>query len=702
MSQNFYKFSSEEFRWNKLDNIIVGNNPVDTSENAMKMKRLKYTILPPEIYTEEECIEYFNKMDLLIEFLNKYAQAGDDLVGINKDKTCIDLRNESENSSSEVGRRSSSSIEKSRVNSNASVASNSSGAGTTTGVSVVAASAIHLVTQTSQAIALYRKTDARHCDVAKLVMRTSKQGNPNWLYCRYDRTAYTYKSFHLEFHWVVCDSWLIDDMLTLLYRRCQKWGLRLCQVPQYYTTEDLNVHPFRALPYIPVTKSQRESIPGVFPTPLRMVERLLFSRRNGWLFDNEYRTDWMALGLTVPSYLDRDRDLITSDVLESPDPTQTATPTTQPPTPADPTTAAATQPKPHAFSSLSQSLSRMVFRQDDAGTTATSTSGATALAVGMTKSPFVRKSANRKLDRQYVFHNGLAVVRVAAQGFLWIQNTSSKVSDINLPTDERRETVAKNLDMVTEYCDKIPFCYDICIDIVERAIEYAQYAQIANEVIEDCISDAFTQLAHKALQQSLLLETASRQASQESSIESSPFSPGTTDHTPSEVVSVVGISAPVTPKLDMFPPALATTTAVDDIHRSHSQELTATPISEVSPSSAHTSGSKVFDALTTAISFMSSPTESPRSAYRTSAAPSGDYTDIDPTTEPFPHMMSESTDMAVITERAHILPHSASSESLLTLSSVSSLRPSSTASAEGGGQHTTSVFTTVEEQGAQE
>ena len=298
MTQAFHKYSNTEFRWNKLDHIVGGNIPADTSDNAMKMKRLKYTILPPEIYTEEDVNEYFAKIDLLVEFFNKYTPGSDDVGSIWKDRQTLD-RSDGNNIEGCESRRGS--VEKSRANSGASIQS-------TAGAASSQFSAIHLTMQTPQALAQYRRTDANNYDTAKLILRTAKQGNPAWVYCRYDKTAFTYKALHLEFHWVACDAWLIDDMLTVLYRRCAKWGLRICQVPQYYSTDDLNVHPFRALPFIPITKSTRESIPSVFPTTLRTVERLIFSRRNGWLFDNEYRTDWNALGMSVPSYLDRDRD----------------------------------------------------------------------------------------------------------------------------------------------------------------------------------------------------------------------------------------------------------------------------------------------------------------------------------------------------------------------------------------------------------
>lgn len=495
MSQSFYKFHSTEFKWNKLDNIVVGNIPADTYENAMRMKRLKFSILPPEIYSDEEATEYFAKMDLLVEFFNKYAQGGGDVVSITKDRQVIE-KLDSETSES-------------RKNSNADKLRSSTASSNTSfsaAPCIPLGSSAFLTAQTPLAMALYKKTDAYNCDTAKFIMRSAKQGTPNWLYCRYDKTAYTYKAFQMEFHWVVCDAWLIDDMITLLYRRCLKWGLRLCQVPQYYSTDDLNVHPFRALPFIPVPRTLRESIPGSFPTPLRMVERLVFSRRNGWLFDNEYKTDWAALSMSAPSYLDRDRDLLGYDV-DSLDTSGSSAPSTP-----DGFHAAN---KPHAFSSLSQSLSRMVFRQDDpsaiaaaAATAAgsekstTATAGATGTAaLGASRAVPGRKPASaRRLDRQYIHSSGLALARVAGQGFLWMQNSGSKVSDVTAVIEERRELVTKNMTLLTQCCERVTLCYELCVDVVERAMEYAQMAQIMHEFLEECIDEAFVK-GEETLQQ---------------------------------------------------------------------------------------------------------------------------------------------------------------------------------------------------------
>ena len=79
-----------------------------------------------------------------------------------------------------------------------------------------------------------RSTDKISLRSAQSKDNQSNSDNPSWLFCLYETNLYTYKSFHIEFHWAVCDSWLINEFITVLYRKCKAWDLRLCQVPDYF------------------------------------------------------------------------------------------------------------------------------------------------------------------------------------------------------------------------------------------------------------------------------------------------------------------------------------------------------------------------------------------------------------------------------------------------------------------------------------
>jgi hypothetical protein len=82
-----------------------------------------------------------------------------------------------------------------------------------------------------------------------VALPANESNGRNWIYFKYDRNLYSYKIFHIEIQWFVCDSWLIDDFVTLLYRRCGGFELR-CQTPSYFNSDNLNIHPFRPAPYI--------------------------------------------------------------------------------------------------------------------------------------------------------------------------------------------------------------------------------------------------------------------------------------------------------------------------------------------------------------------------------------------------------------------------------------------------------------------
>lgn len=60
--------------------------------------------------------------------------------------------------------------------------------------------------------------------------------NPKWAFLRYDGSTNINRAFHLEIHWNSCDSWLLEEFVAVLFRRCASFGLKLVQV-QYSTIE---------------------------------------------------------------------------------------------------------------------------------------------------------------------------------------------------------------------------------------------------------------------------------------------------------------------------------------------------------------------------------------------------------------------------------------------------------------------------------
>jgi hypothetical protein len=267
----------------------------------------------------------------------------------------------------------------------------------------------------NQFSAVYRQT-SRECSIAKLMMRGPQHANPNWIHLRYDRNLYGFKAFHIELHWKVCDSWLVDDFVSLMYRRCSKWSLRLCQTPEYFATSNLSVHPFKALPYIQLPDYQYK-VPIQHSSPMRLLERCLFGRSQGWLFDSEQATEWSKIGIAPPAYADRDRDLVQ---LESESQLLAAN------TNANTTSALFW---PFSFKRMGvfkKSDDQVEVRSDVFSSTAIESSGISTTLLNM-------RPSNIKLDRQYVHVSGMAVVRMAGNGFIYMQNANGRTSETAAP-----------------------------------------------------------------------------------------------------------------------------------------------------------------------------------------------------------------------------------------------------------------------------
>lgn len=111
------------------------------------------------------------------------------------------------------------------------------------------------------------------------------------------------------------DSWTIDDFVTLFFRRCSKLGLKLVQIPEYFCGSNLQVHPYRAQPYIPpaLLDAQMKELMSKLPNrsealfsesisdfldpklrSLYLEKCVLFDRPQEWLRDDDRRTDWPA------------------------------------------------------------------------------------------------------------------------------------------------------------------------------------------------------------------------------------------------------------------------------------------------------------------------------------------------------------------------------------------------------------------------
>lgn len=500
LSQTFQLFP-DEFLWSHIDSLILNETQYDGNTKGKKPRNLAYVIIPPScMKSEAEVDEYFGRIDQLLEFLNK--NVGEEPMSVNKERSLFPTcENDAE-----------------FHNYNAS---------------------------------LWHRQASREMAVMRRYLRGPKHENPNWVYIKYDKNIYTFKAFHFHLEWFVCDSWEVNDFVNTIYRRSSKLGLRMCQTPGYFSSHDLNIHPFRPIPYVQVP-SPSAPIHPLHSSPMRVVERLFFAQDKGeWIFDSERNTDWIGLGLPFPNYAERDRDIVQGEAelnqvkashvsqLQQlaaqsatansgvPDATAvssssstaaaaagvTATKSTgisdlfarffrsrrdedgqqhHPSHPVESVSSAGNTPL--TTSTLSHTVATV-----DSTTSSSSTSHhmlpMSTAAVGTVMLPASSgmsgtsypRLMSKRFDRQYIHCHGLATVRVGGQGFLWLPSASAKVSDLNTPLDEKNAQARQKLEYLESTAAAIVECYEF---VVVHLIERVFNAVDCREIVREAVSSA--------------------------------------------------------------------------------------------------------------------------------------------------------------------------------------------------------------------
>eukprot|EP01036_Dinobryon_divergens_P022546 gene22546-30811_t len=453
VTQTFYQFPNPEFKWNQLDNVLAGSLSYGGIDDGTKPKRLRFSVIPDcRIATASDVDEYFAKIDRLLEFVNKYGQAAATSTVLTS--PVPSPAGSSGSSGSGSGSREQMILQKDR-----SLPPSSN------------------LDENVRSGSLHRVFAARDFEFMKLTLRVAKNGNPNWLYLKYDKNICAHKAYHMEFHWLVCDSWLIDEFVTTLYRKSIKWGLRICQIPEYFSSGNLNVHPFRSMPQIPF-------IPIEHPPLIRIIELLYLTRENGWLLDNEHKTDWAGMGLPNPNYDERDNDQFLSIFMAA----ETATSESVPspagrpdPQSTDLTVDVASPATPSgALATISQSIRRLgdnLFPSPFSNTKSASNPTKAAPSkflpsVPTSSSGIGGVSDKKRLDRQYIHCYGLAAVRLAAHGFVWLLNSATRISDANnMSNEEKTELAMKKMSELNEYCSLVVDTHRLLWDIVDNAMQ---------------------------------------------------------------------------------------------------------------------------------------------------------------------------------------------------------------------------------------
>ena len=366
MTQTFLQYATPEYAWNTADEILLGNVELDFSSDNVRAKRLRFCVLPDS--ADSGADSYFSKIDKLLAHVSRLCAGGEAFVDVAKD----------------------------------------SGGGETLQSPARSAS-----------------------NVAKIWLQGPLHANPKWAFFKYDSSASVQHAFRMEFHWLACDSWLMEDFVNLLFRRCSgPWALRMVQIPEFFGTANLHVHPFRAQPFIAVPAARYHADPSLqrqWQSPVRVAEALLFrAPLSEWLADDEQYTDWELLGLPVPNYHHKGYYGDEAPAGEA----------------------------PGAGKRGALSLSLM-----QAG------SKARAMLDGVKK-----RRPRSTTDRQYMHRRGFAAVRVGAAGFVWLLNSSGRTSDPGGSAAATKEQAGRALREVGAFCERVGVVYDLLLELVEALL----------------------------------------------------------------------------------------------------------------------------------------------------------------------------------------------------------------------------------------
>lgn len=202
MTQSFKQFP--EYKWNKADNILM--EATDDIDMMIKAKRLRFTIIP-DIFTEKSQLDIFVlKIDKLSAFFTKYCKGVNESVAIKIDESAFqklfeDGFTQSDDSITLNGEQKKEKPKTFKASKYATNAVNSFEA---------VPGSVHINTT--------------------LWLKGPRASNPKWAYLSHDEYIRPNRVFHLDLQWLACDSWLLEEFITLLFRRCTGWGIRIVQV----------------------------------------------------------------------------------------------------------------------------------------------------------------------------------------------------------------------------------------------------------------------------------------------------------------------------------------------------------------------------------------------------------------------------------------------------------------------------------------
>lgn len=316
--------------------------------------------------------------------------------------------------------------------------------------------------------------------------------NPKWVYIRCDNEYNLDNAFHIELSWIACDSWLLDDWVNKLFRRCSSYNLRLVQLPEFFYSSNIQLHSFRAQPFIPIPRSYRGQSSADDDLAAALVVERIYLRQNSldWIEDNEQYTDWKSVDVPIPlnHYELHHRKHLNLDLNGTPLSSVTDLETILEMQTSSITPPSTPLPAP-AVSALTESLAKAKERKESEPEPlqalklpANSVDGdglQTATRSHIKERPVPQK------DRQYILRLGNGGVRVGNNGFVWLLNAAAKTNDIPAVTsgattsnsaapamitsDEKKDMGLAKLMEFHILCTDVGICLDLLMETIDSA-----------------------------------------------------------------------------------------------------------------------------------------------------------------------------------------------------------------------------------------
>lgn len=188
--QTFKKYS-EPYKWNRVDNLICGEED-RTMDVGMRFRRVMYGLIPQDFKSFEQEEEYVSKFQKLLSYLEKLREK--DETASKLDVPIITSKDRNQEGKEDVSR-------------------------------------------------MKARRDMTDSMIRFSVQLLRGKRDPfEWIEIAIDPTFDTSKSYRIMFNWLVASSAKVEAQLQLLQRRCTQFGLKLISFPQTTVSWNLFLH----------------------------------------------------------------------------------------------------------------------------------------------------------------------------------------------------------------------------------------------------------------------------------------------------------------------------------------------------------------------------------------------------------------------------------------------------------------------------